>query len=158
MARPKKQPVTFTPPSSQSDPTAIDEMYILNQLAAGKDPLTNTKLPEDHVCQSAPVQRAFRIALSAANTIPFHTFPEGPTRNDIKWDRYEEYLLVTAYRAGASVAHLANFHHRPKEVIRARLLKLKENDRSGFQRRRKPLPNHQFQAQAHPQIMTGASL
>lgn len=105
-------------------------LAIIATLADGIDPATRASLPAGHVCQQPDVIRALHQAraiverqarLERSRLRARVTLPRNTGRS---WSHDEDRALALRFKAGASVADLAEGHGRTTGGIRSRLEKL----------------------------------
>jgi hypothetical protein len=99
---------------------------ILQALVQGVDPMTGEELPPGTILQHADILRALLAGLSALEqtTARAQRRAQLPGNVGRAWTVEEETTLITAFKAGDSVADIAVRHGRTLRAIEARLERL----------------------------------
>ncbi|MCH9808344.1 MAG: hypothetical protein K0U74_11480 [Alphaproteobacteria bacterium] len=107
-----------------------EALKIIDELAAGRNPVDGEPLPDKHICQEPDVIRSLYAASKALHHEIQRQRRLEVTRARLAanagapWNLDEDNALMRGYRSGAGIPALAERHRRTTGAIRSRLEKL----------------------------------
>lgn len=107
-----------------------DALQIIDELAAGRNPVDGEPLPASHVCQEPDVIRSLFTAAKALKQEALRQRRLELSRSRLApnagapWHLDEDNALLRGYRAGTDIPTLAKQHRRTIGAITRRLEKL----------------------------------